>query len=94
MARFQLDAFNYNQWGLVKGKIEEISSDLIAVNDQPVFKIRCSLENEFLLLKNGYKGNLKKGMTLTGRFSLTERTLWQMLFDKVDNWLNPKLAEN
>ena len=93
-ARFQFDAFNYNQWGLAKGKIVEISSDLIAVNGQSVFKIRCSLDDEYLSLKNGYKGNLKKGMTLTGRFSLTERTLWQLLFDKVDNWLNPKLAKN
>lgn len=94
MARFQFDAFNYNQWGTANGKIVEISSDLIAVNEQSVFKIRCSLDDEYLSLKNGYKGNLKKGMTLTGRFSLTERTLWQLLFDKVDNWLNPKLAEN
>jgi membrane fusion protein, peptide pheromone/bacteriocin exporter len=93
-ARFQFDAFNYNQWGLAGGKIVEISSDLVSVNDQPVFKIRCSLENEYLKLKNRYKGQLKKGMTLTGRFTLTTRTLSQLLFDKVDNWLNPKLGIN
>ncbi|GHT22645.1 hypothetical protein AGMMS4957_13110 [Bacteroidia bacterium] len=45
-----------------------------------------------LQLKNGYKGNLKKGMTLTGRFYLTDRSLWQLLFDKVDNWVNPKIV--
>jgi len=93
-ARFQFDAFNYNQWGLAGGEIVEISSDLISVNEQPVFKIRCTLKNEYLQLKNNYKGQLKKGMTLTGRFTLTERTLSQLLFDKVDNWLNPKLVEN
>jgi multidrug resistance efflux pump len=93
-ARFQFDAFNYNQWGLADGKIVEISSDLISVNEQPVFKIRCTLEDEYLQLKNKYKGQLKKGMTLTGRFTLTERTLSQLLFDKVDNWLNPKLVND
>ncbi|MDR3287453.1 MAG: HlyD family secretion protein [Prevotellaceae bacterium] len=90
---FQLDAFNYNQWGLAHGIVKEISKDIVIVNEQPVFLVRCSLETSFLELKNGYKGNLKKGMMLTGRFYLTDRSLWQLLFDKVDNWVNPKLKE-
>jgi HlyD family secretion protein len=87
---FQLDAFNYNQWGLAHGRIQEISKDIVLMNEQPVFRIRCSLDTKFLQLKNGYKGNLKKGMSLTGRFYLTDRSLWQLLFDKVDDWMNPK----
>ena len=87
--RFQVDAFNYNQWGLATGKILEISNDIHIVNDRPVFKVRCLLNQEYLQLKNGYKGYLKKGMTLQARFMVTERTLWQLLFDKVDDWLNP-----
>ena len=87
--RFQVDAFNYNQWGLATGKILEISNDIHIVNDRPVFKVRCLLDQEYLQLKNGYKGYLKKGMTLQARFMVTERTLWQLLFDKVDDWLNP-----
>ena len=88
---FQLDAFNYNQWGLAHGKVTEISKDIIIMNEQPIFRVRCSLDDNYLQLKSGYKGYLKKGMTLTGRFYLTDRTLWQLLFDKVDNWVNPKL---
>ena len=88
---FQLDAFNYNQWGLAHGTVKEISKDIITMNEQPVFRVRCSLENKYLKLKNGYTGNLKKGMTLTARFYLTDRSLWQLLFDKIDNWVNPKL---
>ena len=91
--RFQLDAFNYNQWGMAYGEVKEISTDIVVVNDQPVFRVRCSLDNKSLHLKNGYEGFLKKGMTLTGRFSLTDRTLWQLLFDKVDDWLNPSLTD-
>jgi HlyD family secretion protein len=86
---FQMDAFNYNQWGMAHGSVLEISDDVTVMNDEPVFKIRCSLDEKYLKLKNGYMGNLKKGMTLNGRFRLTDRTLWQLLFDKVDNWLNP-----
>ena len=87
--RFQLDAFNFHQWGMAHGTVMEISPDIIAVGDQPVFRVRSSLDTKYLQLRNGYRGNLTKGMTLTSRFHLTERTLWQLLFDRVDNWLNP-----
>jgi HlyD family secretion protein len=89
--RFQFDAFNYNQWGLLEGEVSSVSGDVVIVNKQPVFKIRCKLPSKYLQLKSGQKGFLKKGMTLTGRFVLTRRTLFQLLFDKVDDWLNPKI---
>ena len=89
--RFQFDAFDYNQWGLLKGEVTKISEDVIVIDKQPVFKVRCKLPSTYLQLKNGQKGYLKKGMTLTGRFILTRRTLFQLLFDKVDDWLNPKM---
>lgn len=28
-------------------------------------------------------------MTFNARFELTERTLYQLLYDKVDDWMNP-----
>jgi len=42
-------------------------------------------------LKNGYEGKLKKGVTLQARFVVTERSLWQLLYDKVDDWVNPNI---
>lgn len=90
--RFQVDAFNYNQWGLATGKVIDISKDITAQQDQPFFKVKCSLSQGQLALKNGYEGNLKKGMTLTSRFTITERSLYQLLYDKMDDWLNPKLG--
>jgi HlyD family secretion protein len=30
-------------------------------------------------------------MTCTARLTLTERSLWNLLFDKVDDWFNPQL---
>lgn len=90
---FQLQAYDYNQWGMVQGIVTEISNDVININNSYAFRVRCSLNANFLQLKNGYKGELKKGMTLTGRFYLTDRTLWQLLFDKVDDWMNPKVMK-
>ncbi len=90
--RFQVDAFNYNQWGLAEGQITMISKDVIMVEEQPSFLVRCQLDTPRLQLKNGYTGELKKGMTLTARFQLSKRSLYQLLYDKVDDWLNPNLA--
>jgi multidrug resistance efflux pump len=87
--KFQINAFNHNQWGLVEGTIMDISSDIQSINDKPVFVVRCVLGRNYLQLKNGYRGILKKGMTLQARFVVTERTLWQLLYDKMDDWLNP-----
>ncbi|RIJ46174.1 HlyD family efflux transporter periplasmic adaptor subunit [Maribellus luteus] len=88
---FQIDAYNYNQWGLASGRIIEISNEIYVVNNQPFFKVRSSLDQSHLSLKNGYKGSLKKGLTVTARFKVTKRTLAQLLFDKTDDWLNPKI---
>jgi len=91
--RFQIDAFNYNQWGLLTGKVIDISDDIVmANNNQPMFKVRCALNKNHLTLQNGYKGFVKKGMTFTARFSVAERSLFQLLYDKVDNWLNPNIG--
>lgn len=87
---FQIDAFNYNQWGLLSGRVLDISDDIIWINDgQPVFKVKCSLDKDHLQLNNEYKGFLKKGMNFSARFMVAERSLFQLLYDKVDDWVNP-----
>lgn len=91
--KFQIDAYNYNQWGLLEGKVVDIDQN-ITVNQQTgeaYFKVRCIMDKNYLQLKNGYKGKIGKGMTLTARFYLLDRTLWQLLFDRVDDWFNPNL---
>ncbi|MDO8992700.1 MAG: HlyD family efflux transporter periplasmic adaptor subunit [Daejeonella sp.] len=93
LVNFQIDAFNYNQWGLISGKVMDISDDII-FSDQgvAVFKVRCVLESDYLKLKNEYKGYLKKGMSFTARFLVAERTLFELLYDKLDDWLDPNLS--
>jgi len=88
----QVDAFNYNQWGFISGEVIDISDDII-FSDQgvAVFKVRCVLGSDHLKLKNEYKGYLKKGMSFTARFLVAERTLFELLYDKLDDWLNPNL---
>lgn len=87
---FQIDAFNYNQWGLLEGKVIDIDKNITIQENQAFFKVRCSLKTKTMQLKSGYKTQVSKGMTLTTRYIITRRSLFELLFDKVDDWLNPK----
>ncbi len=87
--KLQIDAFNYNQWGFAYGKIASISNDVEFMDGQPFYRVQTSIPNKTLYLKNGHAGNLGKGMTINARFHLTERTAYQLLYDKMDDWLNP-----
>jgi multidrug resistance efflux pump len=91
--RMMVDAFDYNEWGLLKGKIESISTDIFTDSGQPYFKVRCRLDRQSLRLKNGYEGHIKKGMTLQARFIVARRSLFQLLYDKTDDWLNPNMIK-
>lgn len=87
--KFQIDAFNYNQWGLLTGKVIDIDKNITLQENQAFFKVRCALDAKELKLKSGYKTQVSKGMTLTTRYIITRRSLFDLLFDKVDDWLNP-----
>lgn len=87
--KFQITSYDYNQWGMATGKIKVIGKDLINVNDTPVFKVICSIDNKELKLKNGVKGQLKKGMTLQARFFVANRSVFDLFYDKIDDWFNP-----
>ena len=89
--KFQIDAFNYNQWGLLEGKVIDIDHNITIQGEQAFFKVRSVLNKAELQLKSGYKTKVSKGMTLTTRYILTRRSLFDLLFDKMDDWLNPKI---
>ncbi len=87
--KFRVDAFNFNQWGMLKGKVSEIANDInISDKGTPNFKIRCTL----LSHKLSYQGKtvkVKKGMTVNANFLLTQRTLAQLFYDNITDWLDP-----
>ncbi|WP_298733012.1 HlyD family efflux transporter periplasmic adaptor subunit [uncultured Chitinophaga sp.] len=87
--KFQIDAFNYNEWGLVEGGVQSVENDFVLMNDQPVFKVKCRFAATEVRTSKGVKGSLKKGMTFQARFILTRRSLFQLLYDKTDDWMNP-----
>ncbi len=84
-----IDSFDYNYWGLIKCSIEDISDDSIFIDKKPFFLVRCNLQKNYLKLKNGYKGYLKKGMNAKVIFLIKKRSLFQLLFTNINDWLNP-----
>lgn len=87
--RFQIEAYNYNYFGILSGKIITIDNDFTMVNNMPVIKVRCSFDSTQLHLKNGFTGHLSKGLNFQASFIVAKRSLSQLLFDKIDDWLNP-----
>ncbi len=89
----QVDAFNYNEWGMLKGNIIDISDDMIVeTGSAAYFRVKCRLNGKALALKNGYTAEMKKGMSFNARFLVTRRSLFNLLFDKADKWFNPYLT--
>jgi membrane fusion protein, peptide pheromone/bacteriocin exporter len=93
VVKFQFDAFNYNQWGLLEGKVFHINNNITVQQNEAFFVVRCLLNSRELQLKSGYKATVSKGMTLTTRYIISRRSLFDLLFDKVDDWLNPKILK-
>lgn len=86
----QVDALKYTEWGLVKARITDISDDFIVDEGHSAyFRVECKPERNYLLLKNSVVAELKKGMTFNARIVITRRSLFNLLFDKMDDWLNP-----
>ena len=75
---------------MLQGDITDISDDMIIENGSSAyFRIICNPETTFLSLKNGYKADIKKGMSLNTRIVVIRRSLFHLLFDKADKWFNP-----
>ena len=94
----QVESFNYNEWGTVEGKVVDISSDFFADNSNGsvYYKVKCSMGKDHLMHKKGLKGHLKKGMTVSAHFMVTRRSLFDLLYKKMDDWMNPSqyIVEN
>ncbi|RRD92577.1 HlyD family secretion protein [Bacteroides heparinolyticus] len=91
----QVESFNYNEWGTIPGKVKDISSDFLTDSrGNSFYKVKCEMDRDYLQLKNGRVGKLKKGMTVSAHFMVTRRSLFDLLYQKMDDWANPKQYAN
>lgn len=87
----QITSFNYNEWGTIGGSVIYVSSDCMSDSGgNTYFKVKCQLQQNFLVMKKtGMKGCIKKGMAANVRFMITKRTLFDILYQNIDEWINP-----
>lgn len=92
----QIESFNYNEWGTIEGSVTEISSDFLTDNQgkNSYYKVKCNMRKNYLQLKNGKKGILKKGMNVSAHFMITKCSLFNLLFQRIDDWINPTQFKN
>lgn len=88
-ARFRVEAYPHHQWGTVRGELVEVADDVTMVDGQPVYRVRSRLDRTWLELADGTRAFFRKGMSVHGRFLVARRSLFQLLFDKAGDWLNP-----
>ena len=88
------DAFPHTQWGSIRGLVRQITPIMSGAESSqaPYFKLLCSLESHSLHTSGGLSAQLRKGMTVQTRIVLCRRSLFQLLYAKADNWINPKLS--
>lgn len=84
-----IDAFDYRYFGFLSARLNYIEPDFYTTDNKQGFKVRCELPNETLSLKNGYRAVISRGQTIQARFVVARRSLWQLLFDNIDDWLKP-----
>lgn len=92
-ARLRIDAYEANTWGFVEVVIKEIANDVSMYNGQiQGFRVVCTIHSDSLAY--GHKTvKIKKGMSFTANFILMKRTLAQLLYDKISDWMNPNVIE-
>ena len=92
----RIGSFNYNEWGTIPGKVTEISSDFLtdSSGNEAFYKVKCNLEKNYLIRKNGVTGILKKGMSVSSHFMIAERSLFDLIYQKMDDWANPTQYNN
>lgn len=90
-AKVQVASFNYNEWGMVKAEVTQISSDNVSDNQGNVYyKVKCKIDSDHLTLKKtGRKGYLKNGMAVSVHFMLARHSLFELLYKKMDEMVNP-----
>jgi HlyD family secretion protein len=89
--RLQIDAFPYTEWGTLDGTVTAISADRAGTGPAgaALFKVLVHPAALFVTLANGIRGELRKGLTLSARYLVARRSLFQLLHENASSWFDP-----
>lgn len=86
----EVDAYPYTVWGLLPGRVIRISADFVQESEgSGAFKVIVQPDRDYLRTHEGLTGSLKKGMTGNARFFIARRSLWELVYQSMDNLFNP-----
>jgi multidrug resistance efflux pump len=91
----QVDAYPYTIWGLLPGRAIRISADYVQESESNgAFKVIVHPDRDYLRTRGGLTGSLKKGMTANARFFVARRSLWELVYQSMDDLFNPALKND
>ncbi len=91
----QIDAYPYTIWGLLPGRAIRISADYVQESESNgAFKVIVHPDRDYLRTRGGLTGSLKKGMTANARFFVARRSLWELVYQSMDDLFNPALKND
>jgi multidrug resistance efflux pump len=91
----QVDAYPYTSWGLLPGRTIRISADYVQESESNgAFKVIVHPDRDYLRTREGLTGSLKKGMTANARFFVARRSLWELVYQSMDDLFNPALKND
>jgi len=87
-ARLQVDAFPFQRFGFVEGRIVDIATTVTTPGEggfptaqtEPVYEIRVLIDRSYVEAY-GERRDLRPGMALRADLPIDRRRLWQQLFD-------------
>ncbi|MFP4282010.1 MAG: HlyD family secretion protein [Opitutales bacterium] len=86
----QVEAFPYTEWGTIQGHVRSLSEDVVQIGQQLVFRAVVDLETTELSSSGGASVQIRRGMTVQARFILQKRSLFDLLFGKMSESLDPR----
>lgn len=73
----------------LEGTVISIAEDYTLVNNKPMFRVRCSLDQKKVKLQNGFSYSLGRGLLLETRFILARKSYWELMYQQLYDWFNP-----
>jgi membrane fusion protein, peptide pheromone/bacteriocin exporter len=93
--KIQVDAYPYTIWGLMPGRVLRVSADYVQEGENNGgFKVIVQPDRDSLQTRDGLTGSLKKGMTGNARFFIARRSLWELVYESMDELFNPAVKND
>lgn len=91
--RLNIDTYPGTAFGFIEGTVTSIPEDATVYSDIPGFPVICSIQQEVQQRSGDLHVALKSGMTFTGLFILSKRSIWKLIIERGEKLLLPLYSE-